>query len=86
MFFLERDEGRDVVRVMREIGVHDDDEGAGGHGQAVHVGGPEAEFGGAGAEDDVGGGVEGLELAGDGEGVVRGGVVDDYDFVVERAG
>jgi len=68
--------------VVGEIGVHDDDEGACCGLEAVDVGGAEAEFSGARAEEDVGGAVEGLELLGDGEGVVWGGVIDDYDFPV----
>lgn len=51
----------------------------------MDVGGAEAEFAGAGFEEDVGGAVEGLELLGDGEGAVGGGVVDDYYFPVEVA-
>jgi len=70
---------------VREIRVHDDYEGACGVGEAVHVGGAEAEFAGARLEDDVGGAVEFLELLGDFEGSVGGGVVDDDDFVVEGA-
>ena len=72
--------------MVREIGVHDDDIGAGGEGETVDVGGAEAEFAGAGFEDDVRGAVEFLELLGDCEGAVGGGVVDDDDFVVEGAG
>lgn len=71
--------------MVREVRVHDDDEGAGGVGEPVHVGGAEAEFSGARFEDDVRGAVELLELLGDGEGAVGGGVVDDDDFVVEGA-
>lgn len=70
---------------MREIGVHDDDEGAGCVGEAVDVGGAEAEFAGARFQHDVGGAVEFLELLGDGESAVGGGVVDNDDFVVEGA-
>jgi len=68
--------------VVGEVGVHDDDGGAGGGFEAVDVGGAEPEFAGAGFEDYVGRAVEGLELVGDGEGAVGGGVVDDYDFPV----
>lgn len=71
--------------MVGEIGVHDDDEGAGGGAEAVDVGGAEAEFAGAGAEEDACGAVEVLELLGDGEGAVGGGVVDDDDFVVDVA-
>jgi hypothetical protein len=39
--------------VVREVGVHDDDEVAGGELQAVDVGSAEAELAGAGLEDDV---------------------------------
>lgn len=51
----------------------------------MDVGGAEAEFAGARFEDYVGGAVEGLELLGDGEGAVGGGVVDDDDLPVEIA-
>ena len=46
----------------------------------------QAEFSGAGFQDDAIGGVEGLEFLGDGEGSVGGGVVDDDDFVGEGGG
>ena len=72
--------------MVREVGVHDDDEVARCELQAVHVGGAEAEFAGARFEDDAGGRVEFLELLGDGEGAVRGGIVDNDEFPVELAG
>ena len=46
--------------------------------EAVHVGGSETEFAGAGLEDDARGSVEGLELLGYGESAIGGAVVDDY--------
>lgn len=49
----------------------------------MDVSGAEAEFSGAGAQEDTLGGVEALELGGDFEGAVGRGVVDDDDFVVE---
>lgn len=72
--------------MVGKVGVHDYYKGASCGAQAVDVGGAEAEFSGTGAEEDVFWGVEGLELGGDFEGAVRGGVVDDDDFVVEVAG
>ena len=71
--------------MVREVGVHDDDEGAGGKFEAVDVGGAETHFAGAGFEDNVRGTVDGLELFGDGEGAVGGTVVDDYDLPFEFA-
>ena len=74
---------------MAEVSVHDDDKGAGAELQAVDVGGAEAEFAGAGLEQDawgLGGGGEGVvgahELLGDDLGAVGGGVVDDDYFPV----
>ena len=64
--------------MVGEIGVHYDHECACCVFEAVDVGGSETEFAGAGFEDDAVGCVEGLELLGDGEGAVRGGIVDDY--------
>lgn len=72
--------------MVREVGVHDDDEVAGGVFQAVHVGGAETEFAGARFQHDVCRGIDFLELLCDVEGAVGRGVVDDYDFVVEVAG
>ena len=69
--------------MVREIGVHDDDEVAGCRFEAVNISGAEAEFPGARAQEDVFGVVQLLQLLGDFEGAVRGGVVDDDDFVVE---
>ena len=78
---LEGDELGDELGVVREVGVHDDDEVAGGELQAVHVGRAEAELAGARLEEDVW--RVGLELVGAGEGAVGGAVVDDYYFPVE---
>lgn len=71
--------------MVGEIGVHDDDRGAAGELEAVHVGGAEAELAGARLQDDAFGGVELLELFGDGEGAVGGAVVDDDEFPIEFA-
>ena len=49
----------------------------------MDVGSAQAELAGTGFQDDVRGGVEGLQLLGDGEGAVGGAVVDDDDFPVE---
>ncbi len=69
--------------MVREIGVHDDDEVAGCRFEAVNISGAEAEFTGPRAQEDVFGVVQLLHLFGDFEGAVRGGIVDDDDFVVE---
>ena len=45
---LDGDERGDGGGVVREIGVHDYDEGAGGVGETVDVGGAETEFAGPG--------------------------------------
>jgi len=71
--------------VVGEVGVHDDDEVAGGELQAVDVGGAEAELAGARLEEDAGGAVGALELFGDFLGAVGGAVVDDYELPVEVA-
>ncbi len=71
--------------MVREVGVHDDDEGASGVFQSVDVRGAETHFTGPGLQDDVRGAVDGLELLGHGEGAVGGAVVDDDDFPVEFA-
>ena len=69
--------------MVREIGVHDDDEAARRVFQTVDISGAQAELAGTGFQDDVRRGVEGLELLGDGEGAVGGAVVDDDNFPVE---
>ena len=71
--------------MVREVGVHDDDEVAGCVLQAVDVGGSESEFTSAGADLDALGGVDLLELGGDFLGTVGGAVVDDDEFPVEIA-
>jgi len=71
--------------VVREVGVHDDDEVAGRELQAVNVGGAEAELAGAGAELDLGAAVGFLELFRDVLGAIWGAVVNDDDFPVEVA-
>lgn len=68
--------------MVREVGVHDDDKGAGGELEAVDVGGTEAQLACPGFQDYVGGSVEGLKLLRDFERAVGGAVVDDYDFPV----
>lgn len=70
--------------MVREIGVHDDHEVAAGILEAMDVRGAEAEFAGAGFQDDALGGVEFLELFGDGLGAIWGGVVNYYEFPIER--
>jgi hypothetical protein len=70
--------------VVREVGVHDDDEVAGRELQAVDVRCAEAELAGARLEEDVGG-VGFCELVGDDLGAVRRAVVDDYELPVELA-
>ena len=50
----------------------------------MDVGGAETELAGAGFQDDALGGVELLELFGDGLGAIWGGVVDYYQFPIER--
>jgi hypothetical protein len=71
--------------MVREVGVHDDDEVAAGVLQAVDVGGAEAEFAGARVEFYAVGAVGFDELLCDGLGAVGAAVVDDYDFPVEFA-
>jgi hypothetical protein len=70
--------------VVREVGVHDDDEVAGCELQAVDVRCAEAELAGARLEEDVWG-VGFCELVGDDLGAVGGAVVDDYELPVEVA-
>ncbi len=64
--------------MVRKIGVHDYDKGAGCEFHSVDVGGAEAEFSGARLKDDTGGSVEVLELLGHLEGAVWGAIVDYY--------
>lgn len=68
--------------MMREVGVHDDDRIARCVFQAVHVRRAQAQLPRARFQDDAGGAVEVLQLLGDFEGAVRGGVVDDDDLPV----
>ena len=71
--------------MVREVGVHDDDEGAGRVLQTVDVGCSETELARAGVEFYALGGVGFDELFGDGLGAVGRAVVDYYDFPVEFA-
>lgn len=71
---------------MAEIGVHDDDKIPPDEFQPVHVGSPEPQLSRSRFEDDAVGGVDGLELLGDVEGAVRGGIVNDDQFPVELTG
>ena len=48
----------------------------------MDVGGTEAELAGPGLEDDALGAIEALQLLGDLEGAIWGGVVDDNQFPV----
>jgi len=50
---LEGDELGDELRVVREVGIHDDDEVAGNELQAMHIGSTEAELASAWLKDDV---------------------------------
>lgn len=68
--------------MVREIGVHDDDEVAGCELQTVDVGCAEAELPGAGVEVDVWR-VDLGELVGDDLGAVWGAVVDYDELPVE---
>lgn len=72
--------------MMAEIGVHDDDKIPPHEFQPVHVGGPEPQLSRSRFEDDAVGGVDGLELLGDVEGAVRGGIVNDDQLPVELTG
>ena len=69
--------------MVREVGIHDDDEVAARIFKAVDVGGAETKFAGSGLEDDAGGGVKGLKLFGNDEGAVGGGVINDDELPVE---
>lgn len=81
---LERNHLRDEFRVVREVGVHDDDKVARDKLEAVHVGRAETELARAGLEDDVRGvGLD--ELVGDLLGAVGGAVVDNDELPVELA-
>ena len=71
--------------MVGEVGVHDDDIGAAGELEAMNVGGAEAKFTGSRLQSDAFGGVELLELFGNGQGAVGGAVVDDDKFPVEFA-
>ena len=71
---------------MAEIRIHDDDKIPPCEFQAVDIGGPETQLARPRFENDAIGGVDGLELLGDVEGAVRGGIVNDDQFPVELAG
>jgi hypothetical protein len=71
--------------MVREVGVHDDDEVAAGVLQAVDVGGTEAEFAGARVEFYAVRAVGFDELLCDGLRAIGAAVVDDDDFPVEFA-
>lgn len=71
--------------MVREVGIHDDDEVALSKLQAVWIGGAEAELAFAGLEDDVRG-VGFHELLCDILGTVRGAIIDNDKFPVEVAG
>lgn len=71
---------------MAEISVHDNDKVPPCELQPVHVGSPEPQLSRPRFEDDAIGGVDGLELLGDIEGAVRGGIVNDDELPVELTG
>lgn len=71
---------------MTEIGVHDDDKISLCEFQPVHIGSPESKLSRSRFENDAIGRVDGLELLGDVEGAVRGGIVNDDEFPVELTG
>ena len=84
-FALDLDHLGDELRVVTEIGIHDDDEVAAGELQSVDVGGSQTKFALAGLQDNVFLAIELLELLRDLEGAVRGAVVDDDDLPVQLA-
>ena len=67
----------DELGVVREVGVHDDDEVARRELQSVDVGRPKAKFRSARPDLDAGGAVDLLELLGDFLRAIGGSVVDD---------
>lgn len=69
--------------MVREVGVHYDDEVARDKLQAMDVGGAEAQLAGARLEDDMRGAEGGLEFFGAGERAVGGCVVDNYYFPIK---
>ena len=75
----------DELGVVAEVGVHDDDEVAGGEGQTVDIGSSEAELALTGLQDDMVCAVELLELLRDFEGTVRGAIVNNDHLPVQVA-
>lgn len=74
----------DELGVVREVGIHDDNEVAGNELETVDIGRSETEFASAGFEEDVG--RVGLdELLGDFLGSIGGSVVDNDEFPIEVA-
>ena len=69
--------------MVREIGIHDDDEIPRCRFETMDVSGAKAEFAGTRAEKDVVRVIQLLELLGDFEGAVGGGIVDNDNFVIE---
>ena len=74
-----------MARVVRQVGVHQQDELAARRLEAKGVGGAEAELARARAEQDSVGAEGRGELPDDVCGAVRGGVVDDDDLEVDGA-
>lgn len=72
--------------MVREVGVHNDDEVARCELQAVDISGAEAELAAAGVQFHFGGAVGFDQLVGDFLRAVGGAVINDDDFVVEFAG
>jgi hypothetical protein len=79
---LESDHLRDELGVMREVGVHDDDEVAGDELETVDVGRAETKLAGSGLQEDVWG-VDLDELLGNFLGSIGGSIVDNDEFPVE---
>ncbi len=69
--------------MVREIGIHDDDEIPRCRFETMDVSGAKAEFTRARAEEDMFRVIQFLELLGDFEGAVGGGIVDNDNFVIE---
>jgi hypothetical protein len=80
---LDRDHLGDELGVVREVGVHDDDEVALGELQPVDVGRAQAQLARARLQHDARGAVDLLQLLGNVLRAIRGAVVDDDEFPIE---
>lgn len=80
---MDSDHLRDELRVVAEVGVHDDNKVARGIFQAVDVSCTQTKLALTGLKDDVFRAIEVLELLRDLEGAVRGSVVDDNNFPIQ---